>query len=329
MEYLSVKGLLKVFGKTTVLEKIDRAIAEGELATLLGPSGCGKSILLRCIAGLTLPDSSSVHLAGSDITSVAPQRCNIGMVFQNYALFPNMTVVGNISFGLKMQRVSANEIAQRVEAIIALVELRGHENKFVHQLSGGQRQRVALARALVVRTPVLLLDDPLSALDARIRKMLQEIRRIQQQLGLTTIFVTHDQEEALLLSDRIVVMDGGQIIQEGTAEMIYTRPVSAFVARFIGNHNLLDPEERAVLGMQIDGLLAIRPESIAMDKAGSGGCAAVVQQHRLLGNVIRYSVMAHGCPLIIDTLNRNVIQQFAVGAPVDLRFDHKQFQHVD
>jgi putative spermidine/putrescine transport system ATP-binding protein len=331
LNYLRVAGLSKTFGKTTVLDRIDLDVAEGELVTLLGPSGCGKSTLLRCIAGLTAPDRGQIHVADTDITAVAPQRRGIGMVFQSYALFPNLTVLGNIAFGLKMQRLPADEIAQRVEAMIALVELGGHEHKLVHQLSGGQRQRVALARALVVRPRILLLDEPLSALDARIRKMLQEeIRRIQQQLKLTTVFVTHDQEEALILSDRIVVMEGGRIVQQGAAETIYARPATAFVARFIGNVNLLDvPQAKAVLDLQIDGHLAIRPESIALHAAGSGGCSAIVRHHQLLGNVIRYHVTARGCALMVDTLNRNPSDLLAAGSAVDLHFDHEQFQPVD
>lgn len=334
MDYLRITGLSKTFGKTTVLDRIALDVAEGELVTLLGPSGCGKSTLLRCIAGLTAPDQGRIHVAGSDITPVASQQRGIGMVFQSYALFPNLTVLGNIGFGLKMQRLPADQIAGRVEAIIALVELGGHEHKLVHQLSGGQRQRVALARALVVRPRILLLDEPLSALDARIRKMLQEeIRRIQQQLKLTTIFVTHDQEEALILSDRIVVMDGGRIVQQGAAETIYARPATAFVARFIGNVNLLDARQAdAVLGLPIDGQLAIRPESIELHAAGSAGaagCPAIVRHHQLLGNVVRYHVTAHGCALMVDVLNRSPAQVLAAGSAVDLRFDHTQFQHVD
>jgi putative spermidine/putrescine transport system ATP-binding protein len=229
-----------------------------------------------------------------------------------------------------MQRLPADEIAQRVEAMIALVELGGHEHKLVHQLSGGQRQRVALARALVVRPRILLLDEPLSALDARIRKMLQEeIRRIQQQLKLTTVFVTHDQEEALILSDRIVVMESGRIVQQGAAETIYARPATAFVARFIGNVNLLDgAQAQALLGLQIDGHLAIRPESIVLEGAGSGGCPAIVRHHQLLGNVIRYHVTARGCALMVDALNRSPSHLLAVGSAVDLVFDHDQFQPV-
>ncbi|GAA4033862.1 ABC transporter ATP-binding protein [Actimicrobium antarcticum] len=337
MDYLRIAGLSKTFGRTTVLDQIDCTIAEGELVTLLGPSGCGKSTLLRCIAGLTAPDRGSISVAGVDITGMAPQQRGIGMVFQSYALFPNLNVRDNIAFGLSMQRLPATEIARRVADIVALVELQGHETKLVHQLSGGQRQRVALARALVVRPRILLLDEPLSALDARIRKHLQQqIRRIQQQLKLTTVFVTHDQEEAMILSDRIVVMEGGRIVQQGSAEAIYTRPASAFVAGFMGSFNVLDGAQASrLLGLQIPGQLAIRPESIRITASGrlpQDPCqpciAAIVKHHQLLGNVIRYHVTAQACTLMVDTLNRSPAGLLAPGAAVDLHFDPTEFQPV-
>jgi putative spermidine/putrescine transport system ATP-binding protein len=337
MSFLTVTNLSKHFGKTKVFERINFNVKEGELITLLGPSGCGKSTLLRCIAGLADVDSGQISVAGQDITHVLPQKRGIGMVFQSYALFPNLTVIGNIAFGLKMQGVPAVEIEQRVAEVVALVELQGHENKFVHQLSGGQRQRVALARALVVRPRILLLDEPLSALDARIRKNLrEEIRRIQSQLKLTTIFVTHDQEEALILSDRIFVMDGGRIVQDGSAETIYTRPANEFVARFMGNFNLLNPDQaKDLLGLQVQGQLAIRPESIHVAQAGRiyGGnlstpCRATVRHHQLLGNVIRYHVDAQGCDLMVDTLNRSSDLLLPAGAQIDLLFDRQELQEV-
>lgn len=337
MSFLTVTNLSKNFGKTKVFEQINFNIEEGELITLLGPSGCGKSTLLRCIAGLAEVDGGQISVAGDDITHVVPQKRGIGMVFQSYALFPNLTVIGNIAFGLKMQRVPAIEIEQRATEVVALVELQGHENKFVHQLSGGQRQRVALARALVVRPSILLLDEPLSALDARIRKNLrEEIRRIQSQLKLTTIFVTHDQEEALILSDRIFVMHGGRIVQDGSAETIYTRPANAFVARFMGNFNLLNPDQaRNLLGLHIQGQLAIRPESIHVAAAGrtygshlSAPCQATVRHHQLLGNVIRYHVDAQGCALMVDTLNRSSDLLLQPGAQIGLLFHRQELQEV-
>ncbi|MGV8894398.1 MAG: ABC transporter ATP-binding protein [Burkholderiaceae bacterium] len=337
MSFLSVSKLSKNFGQTKVFEHINFTLDEGELITLLGPSGCGKSTLLRCIAGLAEVDGGTIRVAGDDITDVAPQKRGIGMVFQSYALFPNLTVTGNIAFGLKMQRVPASEIEQRVEDVVALVELQGHEKKFVHQLSGGQRQRVALARALVVRPRILLLDEPLSALDARIRKNLrEEIRRIQSQLKLTTIFVTHDQEEALILSDRIFVMDGGRIVQDGSAETIYTRPANQFVARFMGNFNLLNPAQASrLLGLQVQGQLAIRPESIHVAEAGriygshlSAPRAATVRHHQLLGNVIRYHVEVQGCALMVDTLNRSSDMLLPAGAQIELLFNRQELQEV-
>ena len=337
MSFLTVSNLSKSFGKTKVFEHISFGIEEGELVTLLGPSGCGKSTLLRCIAGLTEPDEGQIGVLGEDITQRAPQKRGIGMVFQSYALFPNLTVMGNIAFGLQMQGVQAHEIEQRVTEVIGLVELQGHEKKLVHQLSGGQRQRVALARALVVRPRILLLDEPLSALDARIRKNLrEEIRRIQTQLKLTTVFVTHDQEEAMILSDRIFVMNQGRIVQTGSAETIYTRPTSEFVARFMGSFNLLNPEQaKTLLGLDIKGQLAIRPESIQVAHPGhayagdwSAPCRATVRHHQLLGNVIRYHVDAQGCALMVDTLNRSADALLPRHAAIDLLFNRQELQDV-
>ena len=239
--YVDVKGLSKHFGASKVFEDLSFAIEEGEFITLLGPSGCGKSTLLRCLAGLETPDEGSIFVNGEDITHVKPQKRGIGMVFQSYALFPNMTAAENIAFGLKMQGLAKSEILHRVAQAIRTVELTNNEKKYPNQLSGGQRQRVALARALVVKPRILLLDEPLSALDARIRRNLRdEIRSIQREMQLTTIFVTHDQEEALTLSDTIVVMSEGRIQQIGTPTDIYNEPINSFVADFIGESNILN-----------------------------------------------------------------------------------------
>ncbi len=248
MSYLNVTQLNKSYGPTTIFENIDFSADEGEFVTLLGPSGCGKSTLLRCIAGLTDVDSGTILLQGQDLVPLPPQKRTIGMVFQSYALFPKMTVEKNVAFGLKMQKLPAGEIQQRVMEALALVELTDFARRYPHQLSGGQCQRVALARSLVTRPRLLLLDEPLSALDARIRRHLREqIRHIQQELKLTTIFVTHDQEEALTLSDRIVLMNRGRIVQNGNAETLYTQPVDLFAAGFIGNYNLLSAEQATQL----------------------------------------------------------------------------------
>lgn len=337
MSYLEVSNLSKSFGKTKVFDDINFRLLEGELVTLLGPSGCGKSTLLRCIAGLIDPDAGQISVEGQDITTVSPQKRGIGMVFQSYALFPNMTVLDNIAFGLKMKAAPVTQIESRVTEVIQLVELRGHEKKFIHQLSGGQRQRVALARALVVRPRILLLDEPLSALDARIRKNLQEeIRRIQSQLKLTTIFVTHDQEEAMILSDRIFLMDGGRIVQDGSAEAVYTRPASSFVARFMGNYNLLDAAQtRKLLGLEVEGQLAIRPESIHVVMPGHTPAPnlgkeypATICHHQLLGNVIRYHVDTQHCRLMVDLLNRSADSLLAAGSPIMLQFIQEELREV-
>lgn len=266
MSYLTVTELNKSYGATTVFQDIEFSADEGELVTLLGPSGCGKSTLLRCIAGLTSVDHGRILLNGEDIVPVTPQKRAIGMVFQSYALFPNMTVERNVAFGLKMQKLPATEIQQRVAEVLDLVELKDFARRYPHQLSGGQCQRVALARSLVTRPRLLLLDEPLSALDARIRRHLRDqIRRIQQELNLTTLFVTHDQEEALTLSDRIVLMNKGKIVQSGNAEALYTQPADLFAAGFMGNYNLLTPEQAYQLtGQRFTSQVAIRPESIIL-----------------------------------------------------------------
>lgn len=221
MSFVSVQHLQKGYAGTPVFSDINCEVAKGEFVTLLGPSGCGKSTLLRCIAGLTPVDSGQILLDGQDIVPLSPQKRQIGMVFQSYALFPNMTVEQNVAFGLRMQKVNADDSHKRVQEVLQLVELKDLAGRYPHQMSGGQCQRVALARSLVTRPRLLLLDEPLSALDARIRKHLREqIRQIQRELGLTTIFVTHDQEEALTMSDRIFLMNQGKIVQSGDAETL-------------------------------------------------------------------------------------------------------------
>ena len=322
MSYLTVTQLNKSYGPTGIFQDIEFSAEEGELVTLLGPSGCGKSTLLRCIAGLTSVDSGRILLKGEDIVPVTPQKRAIGMVFQSYALFPNMTVERNVAFGLKMQKLPAAEIQQRVADALELVELKDFARRYPHQLSGGQCQRVALARSLVTRPRLLLLDEPLSALDARIRRHLRDqIRRIQQELNLTTLFVTHDQEEALTMSDRIVLMNKGQIVQNADAETLYTEPVDAFAAGFIGSYNLLSPEQAMVLtGIHYTGRVAIRPESVTICEL-TEGVPAKILGHSLLGNVVRYRVVAHGVELSVDVLNRSVASLRADGSDIGLQLD--------
>ncbi|AZZ46965.1 spermidine/putrescine ABC transporter ATP-binding protein [Pseudomonadaceae bacterium SI-3] len=332
MSYLCVRNLHKAYGDTQVFSDIDCEIAKGELITLLGPSGCGKSTLLRCIAGLTEVDGGQILLDGEDLVPISPQKRQIGMVFQSYALFPNMTVEQNVSFGLRMQKIARDESATRVAEVLAMVELGEFAHRYPSQLSGGQSQRVALARSLVTRPRLLLLDEPLSALDARIRKHLREqIRAIQQELGLTTIFVTHDQEEALTLSDRILLMNAGRIVQSADAETLYTAPVSAFAAGFIGNYNLLDADVASrLLQRPVHSKVAIRPEAIALvNSSGSNeGIAAVIKSHSLLGNVIRYRVEARDVDLMVDVLNRSAADLYPHGRQVSLTIDASAIHEV-
>ena len=328
MSYLAVKGLHKRYGANTLFTDIEFHAEQGELVTLLGPSGCGKSTLLRCLAGLTEVDRGAIVLAGQDITQLPPQRRGIAMVFQSYALFPNMTVAQNVAFGLRMQRLARDEIEQRVREALTLVELQGFAERYPHQLSGGQCQRVALARSLIVRPRLLLLDEPLSALDARIRRHLREqIRAIQQELGLTTVFVTHDQEEALTLSDRIVLMREGRIVQSGDAETLYTAPVDAFAAGFIGNYNLLSADQASRLfGQTFQGQVAIRPEAIRLGVAG--GFSGRIVGHSLLGNVIRYRIATEACELNVDVLNHGPTALQPNGTAVTLAVDSDSLREV-
>ena len=327
MSYLSIQGLHKSYGATAIFSDINCEIAKGEFITLLGPSGCGKSTLLRCIAGLTGVNGGQILLDGQDLVPVAPQKRGIGMVFQSYALFPNMTVQQNVAFGLRMLKVKGSEAEQRVKQALEMVELNDFAGRYPQQLSGGQCQRVALARSLVTRPRLLLLDEPLSALDARIRKHLREqIRAIQRELGLTTIFVTHDQEEALVLSDRIFLMNAGKIVQSGDAETLYTAPADAFAAGFIGNYNLLDADAASrLLGQPMGSRVAIRPEAIAF---ADNGIAARIISHSLLGNVIRYRVEAQGSQLLVDVLNRSAADLHGNGQAVSLQIDATAIREV-
>ncbi|MCG6413127.1 ABC transporter ATP-binding protein [Vibrio fluvialis] len=337
MSYVSVQQLTKRFGDNTVFESIQFDIQQGEFITLLGPSGGGKSTLLRSLAGLNPVDSGSIIVGGEDITHAAPQKRGIGMVFQSYALFPNMTVAGDIGFGLKMQGLDKATMAREVAQVIELVALQGKEECYPHQLSGGQRQRVALARALVVKPRILLLDEPLSALDAKIRKHLrQQIRDIQKELNLTTIFVTHDQEEAMTMSDRIFLMHQGKIVQQGSPESIYIQPANEFVAGFMGHYNLVDAAQaKTLFNLDTPWKVAIRPESIYIAEHGrhygahiSAPQRAVIKSHQLLGNVIRYHVAVDECELTVDTLNRSSERLLPSSSALELRFNLNEIQPV-
>ena len=240
MAELAVKNLRKTFDRDEVLKGVSFTVESGNFLSLLGPSGCGKSTILRIICGLETPDSGEVLVDGVDVTKVRPEKRNIGLVFQNYALFPSMNVAKNVGYGLKMQKVPEKEINERVQEALDLVKLPNYGSRRINQLSGGEQQRIALARALVTRPSILLLDEPLSALDRKVRAEMQyEIRNIQREIGTTTVFVTHDQEEALTMSDQIILMNKGCIEQEGDPYSIYSRPVSEFASDFLGKANLI------------------------------------------------------------------------------------------
>ncbi|PKF61629.1 ABC transporter ATP-binding protein [Psychromonas sp. psych-6C06] len=338
MSYVKINQLSKRFGDVSVFENIEFSINKGEFVTLLGPSGCGKSTLLRTLAGLDLANKGEIWVDGIDITHTPPQHREIGMVFQSYALFPNMTVEDNVAFGLKMKGINKKQAQPELQKILTLVELNGKEKFYPHELSGGQRQRVALARALVVKPRILLLDEPLSALDAKIRKNLrQQILDIQKELNLTTIFVTHDQEEAMLMSDRIFLMNQGKIVQQGAPEEIYTKPANEFVARFMGHYNLIEADI-AKNWFKIDSgqrQVAIRPESIYIKEDGRHYAAhisapkmAEITSHQLLGNIIRYNLSVEKQALTVDLLNRSSERLMPAGSQVELLFNLNEIQPV-
>lgn len=315
MSYVQIEYLIKRYKDTIALNHLSLTFEKGEFITLLGPSGCGKSTLLRCIAGLASIEEGSIRVDGVEITNLPPKDRGIGMVFQSYALFPNMTALENISFGLRMKGLKKSEYEPKVKRMIKLVDLVGKEQSYPHQLSGGQQQRVALARSLVMEPKILLLDEPLSALDAKIRKNLQiELRRIQRELSITTVFVTHDQEEALTISDRIFVMDQGNIVQAGQPEQIYTQPANEFVARFIGHYNVLHATQLSQLtgANNFENVsYAIRPEVIQLFPEQGGAersdngwfIEGTVKDITVTGNVLRYQVESRGQMLQVDHLN--------------------------
>lgn len=273
---LQLKGIRKAFDETEVLKGIDLDIARGEFITLLGSSGCGKTTTLRIIAGLETPDAGQVLLEEQDITGLEPNKRSVNTVFQNYALFPHMNVADNIGYGLKLKKTPKAQIAQRVEQMLKLVQLEGYEKRMPDQLSGGQRQRVAIARAVVNEPKVLLLDEPLGALDLKLRRQMQlELKRLQKQLGITFIYITHDQEEAINMSDRIAVMNEGVLEQVGTPNEIYYRPRTSYVANFVGNANILRCGQKTWAVRTENILLNGEPEcsreALVLEKSFAGG----------------------------------------------------------
>jgi putative spermidine/putrescine transport system ATP-binding protein len=337
MSYLTLSNITKQFGDTVVVDDFNLDIEKGEFVSFLGPSGCGKTTTLRMVAGFEIPTAGKIFLGGADITDKAPNQRNVGMIFQSYALFPNMTVAQNIGFGLTVRKESAAVVKQRVEEMISLINLEKHAGKYPYQLSGGQQQRVSLARALANRPQVLLLDEPLSALDAKIRVSLRaEIRAIQKSLGITAIFVTHDQEEALSISDRIVVMNTGVIEQIGTPFEIYNFPTTVFSANFVGtlnnaNGEVVDPAKGLLTldGVQFETAtdlktrkkgdkvkVAIRPErlSFASEQKKANVVDATIENITFLGSVVRIQIKIGGTKFNMDTFNNPFLELPKVGS---------------
>jgi putative spermidine/putrescine transport system ATP-binding protein len=357
MAFLELSAIQKRFGEVVAVENFDLAAERGEFVSFLGPSGCGKTTTLRMIAGFERPTTGTIAIDGTDITHRAPNQRNVGMVFQSYALFPNMNVAGNIGFGLKIRKRPKADIDRRVGELLELIHLEGRGDRFPWQLSGGQQQRVALARALAIEPTVLLLDEPLSALDAKIRVALRhEIRDIQRKLGITTVYVTHDQEEALELSDRIVVMSEGRIEQIGTPFEIYNFPATAFVASFVGTLNTIEAKivDAAAGRLSLAGheirttseltgsagqtvTVALRPEMIALATPDGSNVVAVspidgasgtnrlpgtVVDVAFLGSVVRVntSVGPDATSVNVDTFNNPNLAVPPAGSPVVLSF---------
>jgi len=322
---VELEGVRKAFGNTVALDGVDLAVREGEFFSLLGPSGCGKTTLLRILGGFETPDAGRVRIAGEDMRGVPPYRRPVNTVFQSYALFPHMSVFDNVAFGLRMKRLPEAEIRRRVGEMLELVQIAPLAKRRPRELSGGQRQRVALARALVNRPKVLLLDEPLGALDLKLKKRLQiELMRIQMELGITFIYVTHDQEEALVMSDRMAVMQRGKIEQVGLPEELYERPKTPFVARFLGTSNLipatavaphrvrtelgeLEVKDELVPGGRY--LLSIRPEKLRLAREpwpGNNAVRARVREIVYTGAENQYLLDAGGFELTAYTLNADI-----------------------
>ncbi len=347
MTFLQLTGIQKHFGPVVAVEGFDLEAARGEFVSFLGPSGCGKTTTLRMIAGFEQPTAGTIVVDGEDITHRPPNQRNVGMVFQSYALFPNMSVADNIGFGLRIRHQPKDKIRTRVNELLSLIHLEGRGGRYPFQLSGGQQQRVALARALAIEPQVLLLDEPLSALDAKIRVALRhEIRQIQRELGITTVYVTHDQEEALELSDRIVVMSEGRIEQVGTPFEVYNFPSTAFVASFVGTLNAVEATvtEPATGGLSLGGqpirtastlagtagdtvMVALRPEMITLDDIDGTSAddanrlSATVTDIAFLGSVVRVTTRVDDQTVVeVDTFNNPNLAVPPPGSPVTISF---------
>ncbi len=342
---LWIGGLTKSYGPHRAVDDVSFEVPAGSLLTLLGPSGCGKTTILRAIAGFVAPDAGRIEVGGTDITALPPERRQTAMLFQNYALFPHMTVAQNVGFGLKMRRLRRAEIASRVESALALVRLEAFAGRYPAELSGGQQQRAALARALVTEPQLLLLDEPFGALDQNLREAMQvELRKLQQRLGITTILVTHDQQEALILSDLIAVMNAGKIEQLAPPIEVYDHPATRFVAGFMGAANLLTGRVTGrdatsfTLGVGASTLrlpgappqggeavaIAVRPEAIGLDAPGgdSGGLIGRIAFRTNLGSRVLYEIeLGDGLKLTVEEQRQDKMRIRAIGEAVRLRID--------
>ncbi|HDK25777.1 MAG TPA: ABC transporter ATP-binding protein [Candidatus Atribacteria bacterium] len=355
-DYLVLEKLTKVFGSgkntITAVDKVNLQVKKGELITLLGPSGCGKTTTLRMIAGFEFPTSGKIFIEDKEISLIPPNRRPTTMVFQNYALFPHMTVFENIAYGLKIRREAAKNIREKTEKIISLVGLEGLSERSPAHLSGGQQQRVSLARSLIMEPKVLLLDEPLSNLDAKLRVSTRlEIRKLQQRVGITSVYVTHDQEEAMTLSDRVVIMNAGKIQQIGTPQEIYAHPVNYFVADFIGKANFLEGRVEDVIskdkvlvevknkkyevftlkdsfskGEKI--FLIIRPESVELEAKKPNTLTGIVRQLIYLGSRMIYEIKIDKDHLTVEITNPQEHKAFSSGEEVSINFQKKSLHII-
>ena len=317
-DFLVLKNVTKAFGKSVVIDDLDLTIKRGTMVTLLGPSGCGKTTILRLVAGLENPTSGQIFIDGEDVTKSSIQNRDICIVFQSYALFPHMSIGDNVGYGLRMQNVSKEERKQRVKEALELVDLAGFEDRYVDQISGGQQQRVALARALVLKPKVLVFDEPLSNLDANLRRAMREkIRELQQSLGITSLYVTHDQTEAFAVSDEVIVMNKGKIMQKAPAKDLYQRPNSLFLANFMGESSIFPAKLQGntvnIHGYELalnnaaqfnlpdgDCLAGVRPEAVYLHETGTEAQRCTIKSAVYMGNHWEVVAVWHGQDLLIN-----------------------------